>query len=60
MTFVPEDGSAPIQETVYDFQAGGVAMGMYNTDKSTGLAFCENSNIFKNITNPNGTYRAEK
>lgn len=34
MTFVPEDGSAPIQETVYDFKEGGVAMGMYNTDSS--------------------------
>jgi len=34
MTFMPEDGSAPIQETVYDFKAGGVAMAMYNTDPS--------------------------
>lgn len=34
MTFQPEDGSPPIQETVYDFKAGGVCMGMYNTDAS--------------------------
>ena len=26
MTFQPEDGSPPIQETVYDFKAGGVCM----------------------------------
>merc|ERR1712048_1151223 len=45
MTFVPEDGSAPIQETVYDFQAGGVAMGMYNTDKSI-TDFAKASMIF--------------
>jgi len=45
MTFVPEDGSAPIQETVYDFKAGGVAMGMYNTDKSI-TDFAKASMIF--------------
>ena len=45
MTFQPADGSAPIQETVYDFQAGGVAMGMYNTDKSI-TDFAKASMIF--------------
>jgi len=45
MTFVPDDGSDPIQETVYDFQAGGVAMGMYNTDKSI-TDFAKASMIF--------------
>jgi len=45
MTFVPEDGSAPIQETVYDFKAGGVAMGMYNTDASI-TDFAKASMIF--------------
>ena len=34
MTFVPEDGSAPIEHTVYDFKSSGVAMGMYNLDDS--------------------------
>ena len=34
MTFVPEDGSAPIEHTVYDFKSSGVAMGMYNLDES--------------------------
>jgi len=34
MTFVPEDGSAPIEQTVYDFKSSGVAMGMYNLDES--------------------------
>jgi len=34
MTFVPEDGSAPIEHTVYDFKSAGVAMGMYNLDDS--------------------------
>lgn len=34
MSFVPEDGSAPIEHTVYDFKSSGVAMGMYNLDES--------------------------
>lgn len=33
--FVPADGSAPIQHNIFQFHdGGGVAMGMYNTDKS--------------------------
>ena len=34
MTFVPEDGSAPTEHTVFDFKSSGVAMGMYNVDDS--------------------------
>ena len=35
MTFVPEDGSEPIEWEVFNFEgAGGVAMSMYNTDES--------------------------
>ena len=34
MTFVPKDGSAPIQHEVFDFPSSGVAMGMYNLDES--------------------------
>ena len=34
MTFVPEDGSAPIEHTVFDFPASGVALSMYNLDDS--------------------------
>lgn len=34
MTFVPEDGSAPIERTVFDFPGSGVAMAMYNLDDS--------------------------
>ena len=33
MTFTPKDGGAPIQHKVFDFPAGGVAMGMYNLDE---------------------------
>ena len=34
MSFTPEDGSAPMRYTVFDFKnTGGVALGMYNTDK---------------------------
>jgi isocitrate dehydrogenase len=33
MTFTPEDGE-PITWNVYDFDGGGVAMSMYNTDES--------------------------
>lgn len=34
MTFVPADGSDPEEYEVFDFPAGGVAMGMYNLDES--------------------------
>ena len=34
MVFTPKDGSAPITHEVFDFPAGGVAMGMYNMDDS--------------------------
>ncbi len=49
ITFTPEDGSEPQQFEVYDFQGGGVAMAMYNTDESiTGFAHsCFNQAINK-------------
>lgn len=34
MIFTPADGSAVEKHNVYDFPAGGVAMGMYNVDDS--------------------------
>lgn len=34
MTFTPEDGSTPIEHTVFDFPGAGVALGMYNLDES--------------------------
>ena len=34
MTFVPEDGSKPIEFNVFDFPSSGIAMGMYNIDAS--------------------------
>ncbi|MFW5756444.1 MAG: NADP-dependent isocitrate dehydrogenase [Tangfeifania sp.] len=34
ITFTPEDGSKPISHEVFDFEGDGVAMAMYNTDKS--------------------------
>ena len=34
MTFVPEDGSAPIEKEIFKFPGAGVAMGMYNLDDS--------------------------
>jgi isocitrate dehydrogenase len=34
MTFTPKDGGAPITHKVFDFENGGVAMGMYNLDES--------------------------
>jgi isocitrate dehydrogenase len=34
MTFTPTDGGEPMEFNVYDFPAGGVAMGMYNLDDS--------------------------
>jgi isocitrate dehydrogenase len=34
MIFTPEDGSAVQEYEIFDFDGGGVAMGMYNTDES--------------------------
>jgi isocitrate dehydrogenase len=34
MTFVPADGSKPVEYNVFDFPSSGVAMGMYNMDES--------------------------
>jgi len=34
ITFTPEDGSEPKEFKVYDFDGDGVAMAMFNTDKS--------------------------
>ncbi|XP_012944530.1 isocitrate dehydrogenase [NADP] cytoplasmic [Aplysia californica] len=35
MKYTPASGGAPVEYTIFDFQeSGGVAMGMYNTDKS--------------------------
>ena len=34
MTFVPEDGSKPMEFNVFDFPSSGIAMGMYNIDAS--------------------------
>jgi isocitrate dehydrogenase len=34
LSFVPEDGSSPMEFNVFDFPAAGVAMGMYNLDDS--------------------------
>jgi isocitrate dehydrogenase len=34
MTFTPKDGTAPMELSVYDFPAGGVALAMYNLDDS--------------------------
>jgi isocitrate dehydrogenase len=34
MVFTPKDGGEAKRVTVFDFPAGGVAMGMYNTDES--------------------------
>ncbi|MBM9605663.1 isocitrate dehydrogenase (NADP(+)) [Desulfopila inferna] len=34
MTFTPEDGGEPEQYDVFQFEGGGVAMSMYNTDES--------------------------
>ena len=34
MPFTPSDGSEPMEFKVFDFPAGGVAMGMYNLDES--------------------------
>ncbi len=34
MTFVPKDGSKPIEYNVFDFPSSGIALGMYNMDDS--------------------------
>ncbi|MDP1851104.1 MAG: NADP-dependent isocitrate dehydrogenase [Candidatus Planktophila sp.] len=34
MTFVPADGSKPVEYNVFDFPSSGIAMGMYNMDDS--------------------------
>ncbi len=34
MTFTPKGGGEPVTRKVFDFPAGGVAMGMYNLDES--------------------------
>lgn len=34
MSFTPKSGAKPIEWEVYQFKAGGVLMGMYNTDES--------------------------
>ena len=34
LTFVPEDGSAPIEHEVFNFPSSGVALAMYNLDDS--------------------------
>ena len=34
MTFVPDDGSAPIEQEVYKFPSAGVALSMYNLNAS--------------------------
>jgi isocitrate dehydrogenase len=34
MTFTPKDGGAPQTWDIFDYTAGGVAMGMYNLDES--------------------------
>lgn len=49
ITFTPEDGSAPQEFNVYDFEGDGVAMAMYNTDESIrGFAHsCFNQAIMK-------------
>jgi isocitrate dehydrogenase len=34
LSFTPKDGGEPVELNVYDFEAGGVAMAMYNLDGS--------------------------
>jgi isocitrate dehydrogenase len=34
MTYTPSDGGAPITHEVFDFKSPGIAMGMFNIDKS--------------------------
>jgi isocitrate dehydrogenase len=42
LIFTPKDGSPPVHYPMYEFKAGGVAMGMYNTDESI-TAFAHSS-----------------
>lgn len=42
LVFSPKDGSPPVHYPMYEFKAGGVAMGMYNTDESI-TAFAHSS-----------------
>ncbi|CAA7031391.1 unnamed protein product [Microthlaspi erraticum] len=42
MVFVPEDGNAPVELDVYDFEGPGVALAMYNVDESI-RTFAESS-----------------
>jgi isocitrate dehydrogenase len=37
ITFTPKDGSQAKKFNVFDYEAGGVGMGMYNTDESVSL-----------------------
>jgi isocitrate dehydrogenase len=34
ITFTPEDGGEPIEREIHQFEGGGCALGMYNTDES--------------------------
>jgi isocitrate dehydrogenase len=34
LVFEPEGGAPPVEETIFDFPGGGVALGMYNLDES--------------------------
>ena len=34
LKFTPDDGGAPIEREIYDFNESGIAMGMYNVDES--------------------------
>ena len=49
ISFIPDDGSKPIEHEVYHFEGDGVAMAMYNTDESIrGFAHaCMNQAILK-------------
>jgi len=49
ISFTPDDGSEPISHQVYDFKDDGVALAMYNTDKSiAGFArACMNQALMK-------------
>jgi len=42
MTYTPADGGKPVEYKVFDFPAGGVAMGMYNLDEQI-LGFARSS-----------------
>jgi len=46
MKFTPKNGGEPVEYTIFDFEeSGGVAMGMYNTDKSI-KDFAHSSMVF--------------